>query len=134
MKVSKTSCTVIEADLLFYRGWWYRPHGGHWFRARAYQGPWVFLHPTKRPRPLLSRPSDYRRIPPGHQKIPYGQLKKKCKDKEESPPKMKKAKGPEGGVKGGPKDKKDKGPKGGPPGKQEKNQGTYLESRPNKSN
>jgi len=96
----------IEADLLFYRGWWYRPHGGHWFRSRYYQGPWVFLHPTKLPRPLLSLPSDYRRIPPGQQKIPYGQLKKKWtkenvkakkekkwKEKGEGPAKIKKNKG-----------------------------------------
>jgi len=76
MKVSKTRCAVIEVDLLFYRDGWYRPHGGHWFRARFYQGPRVFIHPTKVPRPLLALPPDYRRIPPGHEKIPYGQLKK----------------------------------------------------------
>jgi hypothetical protein len=123
----------LDVDLLFYRGWWYRPHGGHWFRARSYQGPWVFIHPPKVPRPLLTLPPDYRQIPPEQQKYPAKKVKAK-KDKEPPPPKIRKVKVTKGGQKGGPKGKKDKGPDGGPPGNQGKSQGNHLKSRTNKSN
>ncbi len=66
----------IEVDFFFYHGYWYRPYRGYWYRATGYNGPWVYIAPSRVPRPLLSLPPDFRRIPPGHQRIPYGQLKK----------------------------------------------------------
>jgi hypothetical protein len=66
----------LAVDILFYRGHWYRPHGGHWYTGRSYNGPWVYVPPARVPRPLVALPHDYRTPPPGHQRIPYGQLKK----------------------------------------------------------
>jgi len=65
----------IDLDLLFYRGWWYRPHEGHWFRARSYQGPWFFILPSKVPHALVALPADYRQIPLGQQKISSKKVK-----------------------------------------------------------
>lgn len=66
----------VDVEILFYRGHWYRPHAGHWFRARSYNGPWVNVPPGRVPPALVSIPGNYRTMPPGHNRIPYGQLKK----------------------------------------------------------
>ncbi len=66
----------VEIDLLFYHGYWYRPYRGYWYRAAGYNGPWVYIAPKRLPGVLLSLPPDYRTVPPGLQRIPYGQLKK----------------------------------------------------------
>ncbi len=61
----------VGADILFYRGHWYRPHGGHWFMASSYNGPWVHAAPSKVPRAILDLPPKFHRLPPGHQRILY---------------------------------------------------------------
>jgi hypothetical protein len=66
----------IGVDILFYQGYWYRPHEGHWFRARSYNGPWVYAAPRFVPPAIIELPPDYRRVPPGYRRIPYGQFKK----------------------------------------------------------
>lgn len=66
----------ITVDILFYHGYWYRPHGDHWYRASSYNGPWAHIGPGAVPRPLVALPHDYKRVPPGRRHIPYGQLKK----------------------------------------------------------
>jgi len=48
----------IEADILFYQGYWYRPYEGRWYRSRAYNGPWG--HIGRAPGALLRLPSGYR--------------------------------------------------------------------------
>jgi hypothetical protein len=73
----------IAVDILFYHGYWYRPHKGYWYRAPSYNGPWVYLSPPKIPRALIELPPYYRSVPPGHQHIPYGQLKKNWKQWEQ---------------------------------------------------
>jgi hypothetical protein len=65
----------INVDILFYHGYWYRPHEGHWFRARSYNGPWAHMAPNMVPPALVGLPPNWR-VPPGHQRIPHGQLKK----------------------------------------------------------
>lgn len=65
----------IEADILFYHGHWYRPHGGRWFRARSYDGPWVHVGHSHVPRPLIKLPPHYRSVPHGHHRIPHEHLK-----------------------------------------------------------
>ena len=45
---------TIDVDILFYGGYWYRPHRDHWFRARSYNGPWVFVEPPRVPRAVIS--------------------------------------------------------------------------------
>jgi hypothetical protein len=67
----------VAVDIFFFRGTWYRPYGGHWFRSTSYNGPWRFVAPNRMPRGIVGLPRyDYRNIPPGHSRIPYGQLKK----------------------------------------------------------
>jgi hypothetical protein len=65
----------IESDILFYHGYWYRPHRGHWFKAASYNGPWVRAVRSKVPRAILHLPPGYRKIPPGHHRIPYKHVK-----------------------------------------------------------
>ncbi|MDD5712826.1 MAG: hypothetical protein PHY31_08750 [Smithellaceae bacterium] len=64
----------VDADILFFDGYWYRPYRGGWFRASSYNGPWGSIRTV--PPVVMRLPKDYRRIPPGHERIPYGQLHK----------------------------------------------------------
>jgi len=65
----------IGMDILFYHGYWYRPHAGRWYRASAYNGPWVYIVPRMVPAAIIGLPPDYRRIPPGYVPIPYVELR-----------------------------------------------------------
>jgi hypothetical protein len=69
----------VEVDILFYHGYWYRPHHGHYYRATSYNGPWVTIAPSSLPRAISHVPSDFRHVPPGHERIPHGELKKNWK-------------------------------------------------------
>lgn len=66
----------IEVDIIFYGGYWYRPHSGYWYRSVGYNGPWKYIVVDRVPRVLIDLPPGYRHIPPGHERIPYGHLKK----------------------------------------------------------
>jgi hypothetical protein len=66
----------IDVDIMFYKGYWYRPHEGRWYRAKSYNGSWKHLAPGKVPRALGSLPPDYRRVPPGYRHISHAELKK----------------------------------------------------------
>ncbi len=65
----------VDVDILFYHGRWYRPHGGHWFYARSYNGPWVRVAPGRVPGPLLRLPPPGHRFPPGHRPMHYSHVK-----------------------------------------------------------
>jgi len=65
----------VGIDILFYHGYWYRPHEGHWFSAPSYNGPWAHVAPAGVPRAILDLPPGYRRLPPGYQRIPYEHVK-----------------------------------------------------------
>lgn len=69
----------IDADLIFYRDQWYRPHAGRWYVSDGYNGPWAHIEVGRVPRPLIGLPAGFRNVPPGHERIPYGQLKKNWK-------------------------------------------------------
>ena len=69
----------VDVDIFYYRGYWYRPHQGHWYRSGGYNGKWVYLSPKKVPSVLLSLPPDFRRVPPGYRHVPYGDVKKNWK-------------------------------------------------------
>ncbi len=69
----------VDAEILFYHGYWYRPYHSHWYRSGSYNGKWVSIAPERVPRVLIDLPPDYRRTPPGHQHISYGQFKKNWK-------------------------------------------------------
>jgi hypothetical protein len=66
----------VDADIIFYHNYWYRPYGERWYRSTGYNGPWTFVSINAVPAPLLHLPPGYRHMPPGHERIPYGQLKK----------------------------------------------------------
>jgi hypothetical protein len=62
----------VDLDILFYQGFWYRPYEGRWYRARGYNGPWVYISAGRVPRVLIGLPHDYRRLYGGHRHIEYG--------------------------------------------------------------
>ena len=61
----------IDVEILFYQGYWYRPHEGRWYRSRSYNGPWGYIDSPRVPRALYNLPPEYYRVPPGHERIPY---------------------------------------------------------------
>jgi hypothetical protein len=63
----------IDFDLFFYHSRWYRPHKGRWFRSEHYTGPWEHVREVSPA--LMDLPRDYRTIPPGYSRIPYGELR-----------------------------------------------------------
>lgn len=69
----------IQAEIFFYRGYWYRPYKGYWYRAHRYDGPWVYIAPGRVPPPILHVPPDFRRLRPGYERIPYSHLRKNWK-------------------------------------------------------
>ncbi|MFZ2196971.1 MAG: hypothetical protein WAV13_04495 [Thermodesulfovibrionales bacterium] len=69
----------VDIDIVFYHGYWYRPHMDYWYRSTSYNGPWKHIDKKVVPGVLFKLPPDYRKVPPGHQRIPYGQLKKNWK-------------------------------------------------------
>lgn len=69
----------VDADIVFYQGAWYRPHGGLWYFSREYNGPWRALSAERVPGVLIGLPPNFRRAPPGHERMPYGQVKQNWK-------------------------------------------------------
>jgi hypothetical protein len=69
----------VDVDVFFYQGYWYRPHRGHWYRSKSYDGKWVYLLPKKVPRAVIDVPPNFRHIPPGYRHIPYGNVRKNWK-------------------------------------------------------
>ncbi len=65
-----------ELDVFFYSGYWYSPRGNRWYRARAYNGPWVLIGRSHVPGQVIRVPRDYRDLYEDEDHIPYGQWKK----------------------------------------------------------
>jgi hypothetical protein len=70
----------LDGDLFFYQGYWWRAHNGRWHRSAAAGGPWVFFKAV--PHPLLNLPPGWRKLPPGHARFKYAELKKNWKQWE----------------------------------------------------
>jgi hypothetical protein len=70
-----------QVSILFYRGHWWRHHDGHWFRGKAYNGPWGYIKHDRVPRGIIAVPPDYyhHRRPLVHDRIPYGHYNKNWK-------------------------------------------------------
>jgi len=68
------SVSDINADILFYRGYWFRPYGGRWYRSISYNGPWVHISAPLVPRALVNLPPHYRSISPEYRRISYGEF------------------------------------------------------------
>jgi hypothetical protein len=65
--------TDVNADLVFYQDNWYRPHGGGWFVSLSYNGPWKTV--AAPPAALTRLPQNYHSVPPGYERMPYGQVR-----------------------------------------------------------
>ncbi len=63
-------------DVFFYDGYWWSPRGDRWYRARAYNGPWVVMRRSRVPRSVVYMPRDYRVRYERERHIPYGHWKK----------------------------------------------------------
>ena len=50
-----------DANILFYRGYWWRPYEGRWYRSARYNGSWGYVRSARIPRALINLPSDYHR-------------------------------------------------------------------------
>ena len=70
---------AVDVDIVFYGGYWYRPYQGYWYRSTSYNGRWVYVDKDRLPRHIHDLPPNWRKAPPGHQHIPYGQMKKNWK-------------------------------------------------------
>lgn len=66
----------IEVDVYFYRGWWWRPYGGGWYRARDYNGPWGSVLARRVPGVLEKLPPGLRRPRRGTRRIHHDDLQK----------------------------------------------------------
>lgn len=65
-----------DIDVFFYSGYWWSPRGNHWYRSRAYNGPWGVVDRRYVPGPVYRVPRDYRTVYEKEKHIPYGQWKK----------------------------------------------------------
>jgi hypothetical protein len=72
----------VDIDILFYHGYWYRPHRDRWYRSISYNGPWGHIAHHRVPAAIIGLPPDYRHLPPGHSRIPYGHVKKNWRNWE----------------------------------------------------
>lgn len=66
----------ITMDIFFYRGFWYRPYRGGWYRAGSYNGPWRSIHARRVPGAVHKVPPAYRRVPSRHAPVSYGDVRK----------------------------------------------------------
>lgn len=63
-------------DIFFYGGYWWSPRGDRWYRALAYNGPWVVIKRRFVPGPVIAVPRDYRERFAKERHIPYGEWNK----------------------------------------------------------
>ncbi|MEJ2695910.1 MAG: hypothetical protein P8013_04610 [Candidatus Sulfobium sp.] len=66
----------IRVDILFYRGYWYRPYRGRWYRGSGYNGPWHHIEIRRIPQAIRHLPPDYRHSRHTSRSIPYSRMKK----------------------------------------------------------
>ncbi len=77
---------VVDAgpDLFFHAGFWWSSRGDRWYRAAAYNGPWVVVEYRVVPAQVVRIPRDYRIRYKKAKHVPYGQWKKTHYDKAHS--------------------------------------------------
>lgn len=73
-----------DVEIVFYNGYWYRPHKLRWFRSRNYNGPWSFVAPGRIPQGLVELPSDYRMRFRDHPKIDYRDFRRNWRNWEKT--------------------------------------------------
>lgn len=64
----------VDADIVFYHGYWYRPYRNRWYLSPEYNGPWKAVR--KVPQALRTLPPHYRGGPSEYERVPYGDVKK----------------------------------------------------------
>jgi len=70
----------LDADILFYQGYWWRPYEGRWYRSRDYRGPWRFMDPRRIPDGLRALPHDYHHhLSHEYGRIHYGDVQRNWK-------------------------------------------------------
>lgn len=63
-KTSVMYAPAVNGNFFFYAGHYYVYRRGAWYMGRGHDGPWAVLAPELVPRPLLSVPVRYYRVPP----------------------------------------------------------------------
>ena len=74
----------VEVDIVFYRGYWYRPHADRWYRATSYNGPWLLLSVERVPSTFVTLTPGFRSVEPEHERIPYTKVRKNWKQWEKT--------------------------------------------------
>lgn len=69
----------VDADIVFYQGVWYRPFRGTWYRSDEYNGRWAAVPAAHVPAAVVGLPPDWKSLPRGHERVPYGQVKQNWK-------------------------------------------------------
>jgi hypothetical protein len=69
----------VGVDIFFYHGYWYRPHNGHWYRARGYNGPWGNIEGARVPHVVRGLPPDFRHSIRQHERIRHVDLQRNWK-------------------------------------------------------
>jgi len=62
---------LVDLDIVFYHGYWYRPYNGYWYRGSGYNGPWHHIGRERVPRYIINLPPDYRRMYHDYPRIPH---------------------------------------------------------------
>jgi hypothetical protein len=62
----------VEVDLVFFQGFWYRPHAGHWYRSDNYNGGWVVVNVV--PAPIMNLPPRWKQTYSGRSRMPYREV------------------------------------------------------------
>jgi hypothetical protein len=65
-----------QIDIFFYAGYWWSPRGTRWYRAPAYNGPWVHIIPAAVPSAVVYMPRDYRVRYANAPRYPYAHWKR----------------------------------------------------------
>ncbi|MFA6170199.1 MAG: hypothetical protein WCW67_04845 [Candidatus Margulisiibacteriota bacterium] len=71
----------IDFDVYYFNGYWWSPRGTVWYRATAYNGPWVIINRRVVPPVLIRIPANYRVIYKSVKPIPFGKWKQQWKQK-----------------------------------------------------
>ncbi len=64
----------VDADILFYHGYWYRSYRSRWFISAEYNGPWKAV--KKVPHAVRTVPAHYRGAPSQYERVPYGDVRR----------------------------------------------------------
>ena len=64
----------IDADIVFFRGGWYRHYRGTWFRSDRFNGRWTPVPPRRLPMVLRNLPPNWKQVPPGQPRLPHDQV------------------------------------------------------------